>query len=146
MVFMVWRYTVEYKRTIPSAEKNASKPLVCPCQALHNYLDLRKHSPSNPWFSFMDGSPITGQYFTQQLLSTLVIWTYNIMWLIVFESVQQQQPQLWVFPNYKSKAWVDGNPALSRNTSGFQLCGFNRYFFLCISNPSVLIIIVFKAM
>lgn len=40
-------------------------PLVCPCQELLHYLNLRQHSsPSEPLFSCMDGLPISRQYFT----------------------------------------------------------------------------------
>lgn len=54
-------------------------PLVCPCQALLHYLNLRKHSsPSEPLFSFMDGSPISRQYFTQQLRSALAFCNLDL--------------------------------------------------------------------
>lgn len=60
-------------------QQNTTDPLVCPCQALLHYLNLRKHSsPSEPLFSFMDGSPISRQYFTQQLRSALAFCNLDL--------------------------------------------------------------------
>lgn len=59
--------------------QNMTDPLVCPCQALLHYLNLRKHSsPSEPLFSFMDGLPISRQYFTQQLRSALAFCNLDL--------------------------------------------------------------------
>lgn len=59
--------------------QNMTDPLVCPCQAFLHYLNLRKHSsPSEPLFSFMDGLPISRQYFTQQLRSALAFCNLNL--------------------------------------------------------------------
>ncbi|XP_052692670.1 uncharacterized protein LOC128170937 [Crassostrea angulata] len=60
-------------------QQNTTDPLVCPCQALLHYLNLRKHSsPSEPLFSLMDGSPISRQYFTQQLRSALAFCNFGL--------------------------------------------------------------------
>ena len=42
----------------------------CPVTALYNYCKLRENS-AGPLFTFMDGSPITHQYFNQHLQASL---------------------------------------------------------------------------
>lgn len=55
-----------------SISANSATPKYCPVLALHQYLTVRKHdNPDQPLFSFMDGSPISRLFFTQQLKSSL---------------------------------------------------------------------------
>ncbi|XP_062572696.1 uncharacterized protein LOC134234642 [Saccostrea cucullata] len=60
-------------------KQNTKDPLVCPYKALLHYLNLRKHSShAEPLFSFMDGLPISRQYFTQQLRSALAFCNLDL--------------------------------------------------------------------
>lgn len=59
--------------------QNKNKPCFCPYQSMLNYLKVRKHtSPSDPLFSFMDNSPISKQYFTQQLRLALSFCNFDL--------------------------------------------------------------------
>lgn len=51
-------------------EKNTNNGQECPVSSLKQYLNLRG-SNSGPLFSFMDGSPVTRAFFTQQLSLSL---------------------------------------------------------------------------
>lgn len=49
-------------------QQNTTNPQLCSFAALHNCLDVRNHKSSvEPLFSFMDGSPVSRQFFTEQL-------------------------------------------------------------------------------
>lgn len=49
-------------------QQNTTNPQLCPFAALHNFSKVRNHeSPLEPLFSFMDGSPVSRQFFTEQL-------------------------------------------------------------------------------
>ena len=51
---------------------NSDQPELCAVTSLNNYLALRKHdSDSEPLNSFMDGRPVSRQYFTNQLKLSL---------------------------------------------------------------------------
>ncbi|XP_069101839.1 uncharacterized protein [Argopecten irradians] len=51
---------------------NVNNPKYCPVLALEEYLSIRKHELTDqPLFSFMDGSPISRSFFTQQLKASL---------------------------------------------------------------------------
>lgn len=59
--------------------QNKNNPCFCPYQSMHNYLKVRKHaSPSDPLFSFMDNTPISKQYFTQQLRLALSFCNFDL--------------------------------------------------------------------
>ena len=52
--------------------KNKWSPSLCPIAALDDYLTLRKHSnASDPLFSFFDSQPISRQFFSNQLNTSL---------------------------------------------------------------------------
>jgi hypothetical protein len=52
--------------------RNRNTPTICPCAALLQDLQVRKHaSPSEPLFSFMDGAPVSKHFFTQNLRAAL---------------------------------------------------------------------------
>jgi hypothetical protein len=51
-------------------ERNADKTL-CPVQALWTFFQVRKPT-SGPLFTFMDGSPVSRNYFTEQLRLSLI--------------------------------------------------------------------------
>jgi integrase len=65
--------------TIHLAQNNRT-PLLCPYQALTDFLRLRKHhSPDPPpLFSFMDDTPVLRQYFTSQLRLALKFNNLNL--------------------------------------------------------------------
>ncbi|XP_056019237.1 uncharacterized protein LOC130054234 isoform X2 [Ostrea edulis] len=53
-------------------QQNTSNPLVCPFLALQTFMDVRGHkSPVEPLFSFMDGTPVSRQFFTDHLRLSL---------------------------------------------------------------------------
>lgn len=47
-------------------ESNVKDNTICPVQALWTYFQVRKPT-SGPFFTFMDGSPVSWKYFTDQL-------------------------------------------------------------------------------
>lgn len=58
---------------------NKTNSNLCPHQSLTQYLNIRKHdTPSQPLFSFMDGAPVSRQFFTQQLRSALSFCNLNL--------------------------------------------------------------------
>lgn len=68
--------------------QNTKNPVICPCLALSQYLQLRKHgSPSEPLFSFMDKLPVSKQFFTHHFRTALAfaIWICNGTSLTNFE-------------------------------------------------------------
>lgn len=59
--------------------QNIKNTLLCPYQALTDFLNLRKHhSPESPLFSFMDNTPVLRQYFTSQLQLALKFGNLNL--------------------------------------------------------------------
>lgn len=94
------------------------------------YFDLRKHSFCfEPLFSFMDGNPITRQYFTQQLQAVLSFSIYRIIIHIVFELGRHPQLRPSVLQNCKYRLWVDGTLTHFGNTSEFQLCKYSSLIY-----------------
>ena len=58
--------------------ENPSDPQLCPYQSFVDYFNQRRHlSGSDQLFSFMDGTPISRSYFTQQLKSVLSFCNLN---------------------------------------------------------------------
>lgn len=120
--------------------QNKNKPCFCPYQSMLNYLKVRKHtSPSDPLFSFMDNSPISKQYFTQQLRLALSFCNFDLnryqshSWTVtnhIVFALEQQQLQLREdSQSCKFKQWVDGTPMLSGNI--FVFLHYNFKTFLC---------------
>lgn len=65
-----------YKHSINVAtlniKKNTAQPALCPLKACQAYLLIRSHfSIEEPLFSFMDGTPISRQFFTENLQQSL---------------------------------------------------------------------------
>lgn len=59
--------------------QNTKNPVICPCLALTQYLQLRKHgSPSEPLFSFMDKLPVSKQFFTHHLRTALAFCNLDL--------------------------------------------------------------------
>lgn len=59
--------------------QNIKNPLLCPYQAITDFLNLRKHhSQESPLFSFMDKTPVLRQYFTTQLQLALTFGNFNL--------------------------------------------------------------------
>lgn len=57
-------------------ERNVKETNMCPVHALWSYLQLRGET-MGPIFSFMDGSPVSRSYFTQQLKLSLIWAGYD---------------------------------------------------------------------
>lgn len=52
--------------------RNLENPLLCPVRALQYFMQIRKHaSQDEALFSFMDGNPVSRQFFTQNLNNSL---------------------------------------------------------------------------
>ena len=59
--------------------QNVDNPLICPCASLMDFLQLRKHSvPTDPLFSFMDGRPVSKQFFTCHLRNALAFCNLDL--------------------------------------------------------------------
>lgn len=59
--------------------QNKTDSHLCPHKSLMQYLSIRKHdSQSQPLFSFMDGVPVSRQFFTQQLWLALSFCNLNL--------------------------------------------------------------------
>ena len=53
-------------------QQNITNPLLCPFLTLQTFMDVRGHkSPEEPLFSFMDGTPVSRQFFTENLRLSL---------------------------------------------------------------------------
>lgn len=53
-------------------KQNTAQPALCPLKACQTYLLIRSHfSIEEPLFSFMDGTPISRKFFTENLKQTL---------------------------------------------------------------------------
>jgi hypothetical protein len=53
-------------------QQNTANPLLCPFLALQTFMRVRGHtSPAEPLFSFMDGTPVPRQFFTDHLRLSL---------------------------------------------------------------------------
>lgn len=60
-------------------KENTSNTSLCSYRAMVHYLNLRKHTSSlEPLFSFIDGTPISRQYFTHQLQTTLAFCNLSL--------------------------------------------------------------------
>lgn len=60
-------------------QQNKTDSNLCPHESLMQYLSVRKHdSPSHPVFSFMDGAPVSRQFFTEQLRLALSFCNLNL--------------------------------------------------------------------
>lgn len=60
-------------------QQNKTYSNICPHKCLMQYLSIRKHdSPSKPLFSFMDGVPVSRQFFTEQLQLALSFCNLNL--------------------------------------------------------------------
>lgn len=60
-------------------QQNNTDSNLCPHKSLMQYLRIRKHdSPSQPLFSFMDGVPVSRQFFTDQLRLALSFCNLNL--------------------------------------------------------------------
>lgn len=60
-------------------QQNKTDSNVCPHKSLMQYLSIRKHdSPSQPLFSFMDGVPVSRQFFTEQFRLALSFRNLNL--------------------------------------------------------------------
>lgn len=76
------------------------------------YLSVRKHdSPSHPVFSFMDGAPVSRQFFTEQLRLALSFCYLNLHQYQTHSSELALPPRQLpeVFQNFKSNTWGDGS-------------------------------------
>lgn len=52
--------------------RNLENPLLCPVRAVQYFMQIRKHtSPNEALFSFMDGNPVSRQFFTENLQNSL---------------------------------------------------------------------------
>lgn len=59
--------------------QNIINPLLCPYQAITDFLNLRKHhSPESPILSFMNNTPVLRQYFTSKLQLALKFGNLNL--------------------------------------------------------------------
>lgn len=81
----VWKYIYvniphqKSHQTTLRLQENTTSTCLCPYQVGMRYLDLRKNSScSEPLFSFMDGIPISRQYFKQQLQAALSFCDLNL--------------------------------------------------------------------
>lgn len=60
--------------------QNIKNPLLCPYQALTDFLNLRKHhSPESPLFSFMENTPVLRKYLTSQLQLALKFGNLDLL-------------------------------------------------------------------
>lgn len=109
-------------------QENTKNTCLCPYQAVVRYFDLRKHSFCfEPLFSFMDGNPITRQYFTQQLQAALSFLIYRIIIHINFELERHPQLRPSVLQNCKYRLWVDGTLTHFGSTLESLLYNYNSF-------------------
>ncbi|XP_062616033.1 uncharacterized protein LOC134277737 isoform X1 [Saccostrea cucullata] len=60
-------------------QQNMANPLLCPFLVLQAFMNIRGHSsPAEPLFSFMDGSPVSRQFFTEHLKLSLTFCGLDI--------------------------------------------------------------------
>lgn len=60
-------------------QQNMANPLLCPFVVLQAFMNIRGHSsPAEPLFSFMDGSPVSRQFFTEHLKLSLTFCGLDI--------------------------------------------------------------------
>lgn len=69
ITFPHFKHAKSFTSTI-RPQQNKTDSDFCPHMSLMQYLSIRKHdSPSQPLFSFMDGVPVSRQFFTELLLA-----------------------------------------------------------------------------
>lgn len=85
---------------------------ICPHKSLMQYLSIRKHdSPSQPLFSFMDGVPVSRQFFTElrlpQSFSNLNLHQYQTHSFGI--GVATTTAARFLLQNFKSNTLGDGS-------------------------------------